>query len=231
MADQPVPVVFIPALLSDDAMYREVIERLGGTVAARVMVLAEPTMQGNVEAVLAAAPPSFVLAGTSYGGSIALEVALAAPGRVSALWLMGCDPAAPEAGVQELAAGLEAMPDAVIDMLAGLAVPQEATGAAAAFKAMASRVGGKAGAAQARALAARPEAASRLAALPMPALVVWGEADRIVPVSVGQALAYALPHAHLHVLPGRGHLPTLEAPAECAALFADFLEDEAGHAP
>jgi hypothetical protein len=48
MAANPTPVVFIPALLSDDAMYRELIEQLGETVEAQVMVLSEPTMQANV---------------------------------------------------------------------------------------------------------------------------------------------------------------------------------------
>jgi pimeloyl-ACP methyl ester carboxylesterase len=229
MPTTPTPVVFIPALLSDDAMYRDLIDQLGDTIEAQVMVLAEPTMQANVEAVLAKAPPTFVIAGTSYGGSIALEVADAAPDRVTALWLMGCNPAAPEANVQDLIGGLETMPDAVIDMLASLAVPKEATKAAETFKAMARRIGGTVGAAQARALGSRAEMTSRLGALRMPALVLWGEADQIVPVSVGQALADALPHAHFHVLPECGHLPTLEEPAECAELFVEFLEDEAEH--
>jgi len=192
-------------------------------------VLSEPTMQANVEAVLAKAPPRFVLAGTSYGGSIALEVALAAPERVTALWLMGCNPAAPEANVQELVSGLEAMPDAVIDMLAGLAVPKEATQAAEVFKAMAHRIGSKVGADQARALASRAEVTSRLGTLRMPALVIWGEADQIVPITVGRALADALPHAQFRVLPDCGHLPTLEEPTDCAELFVEFLEDEVEH--
>ena len=230
MAAKQTPVVLIPALLSDDAMYRDVIERLGETVEAQVMVLSGPTMQANVEIVLAKAPPTFVLAGTSYGGSIALEVALAAPERVSALWLMGCNPAAPDATVQELVGGLEAMPDAVIEMLAGLAVPKASTEAAKTFKAMAHRVGGKVGAAQARALGSRTEVTSWLGALRMPTLVIWGEADQIVPASIGRALADALPHAHFHVLPDCGHLPTLEEPSQCAALFVEFLADEVGHA-
>jgi pimeloyl-ACP methyl ester carboxylesterase len=230
MDANPTPVVFIPALLSDDAMYRKLIELLGETVQAQVMVLSEPTMQANVEVVLTKASPRFVVAGTSYGGSIALEVALAAPERVTALWLMGCNPAAPEANMQELVSGLEAMPDAVIDMLAGLAVPGEARQAAETFKAMARRVGGKAGAAQAHALASWAEVASRLGVLRMPSLVVWGEADQIVPASVGRALADALPHAQFHLLRGCGHLPTLEAPARCAELFLEFLEEEAGQA-
>jgi pimeloyl-ACP methyl ester carboxylesterase len=229
MSAKPTPVVLIPALLSDDAMYRELINQLGETVEAQVMVLSEPTMQANVEAVLAKAPPTFVIVGTSYGGSIALEVAHTAPDRVTALWLMGCNPAAPDVNVQELIGGLEAMPDAVIDMLASLAVPKEATEAAETFKAMARRIGSTVGVAQARALGSRAEMTSRLGALRMPALVLWGEADQIVPVSVGQALADALPHAHFHVLPECGYLPTLEEPAECAELFVEFLEDEAGH--
>ncbi|WP_176849846.1 alpha/beta fold hydrolase [Belnapia rosea] len=222
-------MVLIPALLSDGAMYREVIEQLGGMVEAQVMVLSEPTIQDNVAAVLAKAPPKFIVVGTSYGSSIALEVGLAAPERVTALWLMGCDPAAPEASVQELVAGLETMPGAVIEMLAKLAVPKEATRAAEIFMAMAGRVGSKAGAVQARALRSRAEVTSRLAALRMPALVVWGEADQIVPVSVGRALADGLPHAHFHVLRGCGHLPTLEAPAECSKLFKAFLENDVGY--
>jgi pimeloyl-ACP methyl ester carboxylesterase len=95
---------------------------------------------------------------------------------------------------------------------------------------MAHRVGGKVGAAQARALGSRAEVTSRLGVLQLPALVVWGEADQIVPASIGRALADALPHAHFHVLRDCGHLPALEEPAECAELFVDFLEDEAGHA-
>jgi pimeloyl-ACP methyl ester carboxylesterase len=182
-----------------------------------------------VSDILSRAPPVFALVGTSYGGSLALEVALAAPARVSALWLMGCDPAAPRQGGPDLAGGLATTPAAIIEMLSNLVVSREAAEAAARFKAMAARVGGSAGAAQARALAARDEAISRLGALTMPALVLWGEADALVPAGVGRALAQALPHAHFHALEGCGHLPTLEQPAACAALFAEFLHEEFLH--
>jgi pimeloyl-ACP methyl ester carboxylesterase len=229
MTATPKPVVFIPGLLGDEAMYQAVIEKLADVIDAQVLVLAEPTMQQNVATLLAQAPPTFVLVGTSYGGSVALEVALAAPERVTALWLMGCNPAAPDANVQKLVGGLEAMPDAVIDMLAGLAVSEEATEAAVAFKEMADRVGAKAGADQARALGSRSEVVSRLGELRMPALVLWGAQDRIVPVEVGRALAEELPHAHFHVLPKCGHIPTLENPIECADIFVAFLESEEAH--
>lgn len=222
-------VIFIPALLCDVGLYRDVIARLGDSIAAQVIVSPKPRLEDSVAEILAAAPSMFALVGTSYGGNLALEVALAAPERVSALWLMSCDPAGPQAGGPDLAGGLTATPDAVIEMLAGLVVHQEATAARTEFKAMAQRIGGVAGAAQARALVARTEATSRLGRLHMPALALWGEADALVAPAIGRALAYAMPHAHFHTLEGCGHLPTLEKPAESAALFAAFLRDEAAH--
>ncbi len=224
------PVIFIPALLCDDALYRDVIARLGDAIEAHVLSSPKPQLDDSVADILARAPATFALVGTSYGGNLALEVALAAPERVIALWLMGCDPALPQPGGPDLAGGLEVTPDGVIDMLAGLVVRKEATEAAATFKAMAQRVGGAAGAAQARALGSRKEMASRLGALTMPALVLWGAEDALVPVPIGRTLADDLPHAHFHVLKECGHLPTLEQPAECAALFGEFLHDEGGHA-
>ena len=223
------PVVFIPALLCDGVLYQDVITHLGAAVEAHVMVAPKPTLCANVADILAAAPAKFALVGTSYGGNLALQVALAAPERVAALWLMGCDPAEPQPGGPDIAGRLEVTPDAVIEMLSGLVVHQDATAAADTFKAMAGRVGGTTGAAQARVRGTRTEVMSRLGALHMPALVLWGQDDALVPVAVGRALADALPHAHFHVLKRCGHLPTLEKPAEAAALFGEFLHDEVEH--
>ncbi len=220
---QAMPVVFIPALLCDEELYRDVITALGDAVEPHVLMSPKPSLDESVADILSRAPARFALVGTSYGGNLAMEVALAAPTRVTALWLMGCDPGAPQVGGPDLAGGLEARPEAVFDMLAGLVVHKDAAAQALIFKAMALRVGGPAGAAQARALGARQEAAPRLGALTMPALVLWGEQDALVPVAVGQALAAALPHAQFEVLHGCGHLPTLEKPAESAGLFTQLL--------
>lgn len=223
MTTAPTPVVFIPALLCDEQLYREVIADMGAAITAMVMLSPKPSLQDSVADILARAPARFALVGTSYGGNLALAVALAAPERVSALWLMGCNPGPPQPGGPDLAGGLDTTPDAVINMLSGLVVHPSASAAAATFKAMAGRVGGAAGAAQARALGTRAEATSRLGTLTMPALVLWGEADTLVPVAVGSALAAALPKARFQVLEGCGHLPTLEMPAACAASLRTLL--------
>lgn len=221
---QAMPVVFIPALLCDEQLYRDVIAALGEAIEPQVLMSPKPRLEDSVVDIFARAPERFALVGTSYGGNLAMEVALAPPQRVTALWLMGCNPAAPQPGGPDLAGGLEATPAAVFDMLAGLVVHQDAVEQAATFKAMAQRVGGPASAAQARALTVRQEATSRLGVLSMPTLVLWGEQDALVPVAVGQGLAAAMPHAQFEVLHGCGHLQTLEKPAESAAMFANLLK-------
>ena len=46
----------------------------------------------------------------------------------------------------------------------------------------------------------------------VPALVVHGELDRVVPVANGRLLAARMPRAELVVLPSHGHAPMLEEP-------------------
>ena len=219
-----VPTLFIPALLCDDAMYRAVIDLLGDAIAAQVLLSPRPALADSVAEILAQAPPRFALVGTSYGGSLALAIALAAPERVMALWLMGCSAAAPNPGTPDLAAALDADPQRVIERLSRLAVSPQSPGAAQTYRAMAQRVGAAAGAAQARAAASRADMVARLGLLTMPALVLWGKQDALSPLSFGEALAFGLPNARLAVLEGCGHLPTLERPTEAAALFRSLLE-------
>lgn len=217
-------VVFIPALLCDEQLYRNLISILGDQVAATVLASPKPSLAKSCADILGRAPSKFILVGTSYGGNLALEVALAAPERVTGLWLMGCDPGLPQSGGPDLAAALAATPDAVVEMLAGLVVRPEDTASAAIFKQMANRVGAPAGAAQASALATREDRTHRLGELTMPTLLTWGADDPLVPVAVGEAMASRAPNAQLCVLEKCGHLPTLEQPDRTAALFSEFLQ-------
>jgi len=57
-----------------------------------------------------------------------------------------------------------------------------------------------------------PGLAGRLAGVTMPAVVVWGESDRIADPDYGRALAAAIPGARFELLPRTGHLPQLESP-------------------
>ena len=63
-----------------------------------------------------------------------------------------------------------------------------------------------------------------LAAVPKEVLLLWGENDPFGAVKKGEAIAAALPNAALHVIPRGGHLPWLDAAAECAAQILRFLQ-------
>ena len=221
----PIPTVFVPALLCDERLNTDVIAALGDQIKAQVLSSPQPTFAASIMDILARAPETFVLVGTSYGGNLALELALSSPERVRALWLIGCDHTAAQAGGPDLAAGLDAAPDAVTEMLSGLVVRQEDTVAAGKFRDMAHKVGGAAEAAQARANGARADLAGRLGKPTMPALIMFGEEDAVVSVATGRDLAAALPNAQFQQIDACGHLPTLEQPAQAAQLFSTFLNN------
>jgi pimeloyl-ACP methyl ester carboxylesterase len=60
-----------------------------------------------------------------------------------------------------------------------------------------------------------------------PVLLVQGDRDRLVPVSVARSAARAHPDWTLAVLPGVGHVPQLEVPRETAELIIDWLSSPA----
>lgn len=64
-----------------------------------------------------------------------------------------------------------------------------------------------------------------------PTLVLWGEHDRVVPLSTGRELAEQIPNAQLAIIRSAGHLPLEEQPAECNRQLLDFLARLAQPAP
>ncbi|MFM2419843.1 MAG: hypothetical protein RL385_4566 [Pseudomonadota bacterium] len=64
---------------------------------------------------------------------------------------------------------------------------------------------------------------SRLHALDLPVLLVWGDADPISPVSVGKSLEQLLPNAELIVIPGGDHDLARTHAGDVGALVRRFL--------
>ncbi|RVU44514.1 alpha/beta fold hydrolase [Rubrivivax rivuli] len=64
-----------------------------------------------------------------------------------------------------------------------------------------------------------------LRTIPAPTLLLWGEADRMIPVANAQDYLRDLPQARLVVLPGVGHVPHEEAPAAGLAAVQAFLAE------
>jgi pimeloyl-ACP methyl ester carboxylesterase len=63
-----------------------------------------------------------------------------------------------------------------------------------------------------------------VARITAPTLLVWGERDRLVPLRLAREYERALPHARLVVLPGAGHVPMADRPAEFAEAVLGFLD-------
>lgn len=160
-----------------------------------------------------------IVAGSSIGGWVAAELALAAPDRVGRLILMD-------------AAGLDSASHPIVDFFSltpaevaelswadpeghqiDVAAMTDAQRAIfAGNRAALLAYGGQA--------MADPSLAARLAGVAAPTLVLWGEADRIVTPDYGKEYAAAIPGAVFRVVPGAGHLPQLENPEAVLALFA-----------
>jgi pimeloyl-ACP methyl ester carboxylesterase/quercetin dioxygenase-like cupin family protein len=69
---------------------------------------------------------------------------------------------------------------------------------------------------------AGPGLRDRLPAITLPVLVVWGSADRMIPVAHGLAYADGIPGAQMRIITHAGHLPQLEAPDELLAAVREF---------
>ena len=58
----------------------------------------------------------------------------------------------------------------------------------------------------------------------VPTLIVWGDADPIIPVEHAYAAHSAVPGSRLEIFPGVGHYPHCEAPEKFVALLTEFIE-------
>jgi 2-succinyl-6-hydroxy-2,4-cyclohexadiene-1-carboxylate synthase len=183
---------------------------------------------GCVADVLAAAGERFALCGYSFGGRVALHVALAAPERVSRLVLVATSAGIDDAGVR---AARVAEDDAFAADLETMTIEEYAD----RWQAQPLFAGTPPQAARwwredllrndPRALAAALRGTGtgvmeplwdRLGELTMPATVVVGDADAKF-VALGERLSAGLPDARLVVIPGAGHGLPREAPAALAA--------------
>ena len=66
-----------------------------------------------------------------------------------------------------------------------------------------------------------------LAQVRVPAVILWGEHDRVTPRRIGTLLEANLPAARLQIIPGAGHVPMADAPALFLAAFLGALKEEA----
>ena len=56
----------------------------------------------------------------------------------------------------------------------------------------------------------------------IPTLIVWGEKDRIIPVSHAYQAHEAAPNSRLEIMPGVGHFPQSQDPAHFVEILREF---------
>ncbi len=69
-----------------------------------------------------------------------------------------------------------------------------------------------------------PKLRRRLRRVRIPALVVWGESDRVIDSDYGRAYAQAFPNARFALIPEAGHLPQIEQPERLLNLIWEFAD-------
>jgi 4,5:9,10-diseco-3-hydroxy-5,9,17-trioxoandrosta-1(10),2-diene-4-oate hydrolase len=67
-----------------------------------------------------------------------------------------------------------------------------------------------------------------LGTITVPAFILWGRQDRILPVSQGIEAAGRIPGARLHIFEHCGHMPNIEHPDEFNRLILEFLLQDRG---
>jgi pimeloyl-ACP methyl ester carboxylesterase len=225
------PIVFLPGLICDARLWRDVIDGLADTVAPMVADLRlDETIAGMAARTLAAAPPRFALAGLSMGGYVALEIMRQAPERVTHLALFDTSARADTEERRETRRkGIEMIGQGKFigvsrGLLGSLLAPHHlGTPLADEVQAMSERVGGEVYIRQQKAIMNRVDSVPLLKGIAVPTLVGVGALDKMTPPELAEEMAGLIPGAELVRFPDAAHLPTLENPAPVGEAMKNWL--------
>jgi pimeloyl-ACP methyl ester carboxylesterase len=225
------PVVFLPGLICDQRLWRDVIDGLADSIAPMVADLRlDESIAAMAARTLAAAPPRFALAGLSMGGYVALEVMRQAPERVTHLALFDTSARADtEERRQTRRKGIEMIGQGKFigvsrGLLGQLVAPHHlGTPLAEEVQAMSERVGGDVYIRQQRAIMGRIDSLPHLKDIAVPTLVGVGALDKMTPPELAEEMASHIPNAELVQFPDAAHLPTMENPGPVVEAMQGWL--------
>lgn len=226
------PLVMIPGLMADARLFLPQMVQLGAERAVHVALATRgDTVEQMSEAIVAGLPPRFALLGHGLGGDIALDIIRRVPDRVSRVVLMATDPlseapqaaAAREARIVAARSGrlTEAMREEI--PLTAIADAPWRGDIMALIQDMALGLGEGVFLRQSRALQRRPDQQKTMRRIKLPALVISGDADTLVPMRRQEFTANLMPYGKLAVIEAAGHLASLEQPQAVSDAIAAFL--------
>jgi abhydrolase domain-containing protein 6 len=64
----------------------------------------------------------------------------------------------------------------------------------------------------------------RLSQVKAPALIIWGDQDRVLHVSCAEVFRQGINNSQVLLLPGSGHMPLIENARQCAAAWLKFVD-------
>lgn len=226
------PTVLITGQLLTDAVWQPLLDAWADREVIVADNQSDDTIEGFAQRLLDNAPPKFILIAHAMGGFVAFEVLRRAPERVAKLVLIStlasADGPAQTARRQGYIDLVESGQfDQVVEERIPILFPEEKRGDARLLgiaRRMAADTGAETFLAQQRAIMARIDSRPRLGEIAVPTLLIWGEKDGITSRAHHDEIAEAIPGARLKVVPGAGHLPTVEAPEVVVPLLADFID-------
>lgn len=227
------PLVLIPGLLCDEALWRHQVKALKDIADCLV---ADTARHDRIELVardvLAMAPPRFALAGLSMGGYVAFEIMRQAPERVLRLCLLDTTARADSEEQRQRRKLLLVMAKTgkfrgvTPRLLPMLIHPDRLHDAplTETVMGMAERMGPEAFQRQQTAILHRVDSRSGLQAIACPTQIIGGMQDALTPPELLREMAEGIPGARLRLIEHCGHLAPLERPDEVSAAMAGWLE-------
>jgi pimeloyl-ACP methyl ester carboxylesterase len=170
------------------------------------------------------------IVGCSMGGYAAMAFMRRFPERATAIALLATRASADtDEGRQnrerQAKLALSDGPEKVLaEVLPKLLSPEPPAGVRRQVEELAVRATGQGLADALRGMAARPDSTPDLASWKVPALVIAGEKDQMIPGAEAEKLANGIPGAKLKVIAGAGHLVFLEQPRAVASLLTAHLQ-------
>ncbi len=184
------------------------------------------SMAAWASAILADTDGPLVPVGSSMGGYLAFELWRQAPERIAGLGRVGTRPGADSAEARAARdATLRLIADGGVEALWEQVGPKLTAEPNARAREIALAQDPARVAAAVTAIRDRPDSTSLLPGIGVPALVLAGVEDALIPPSESEAMAAALPNARVVLLPGSGHLPPLERHDELTDELLRFLSE------